>query len=65
MIKKSVEQLKLANESYLEHLKIAFVVGTKMIIGGSKALIHGIIPGFFVKSASDMIKKLYETLLKK
>ena len=65
MIKKSKNHLKLANESYLEHLKIAFGVGTKMITGGFKALIHGMIPGFFDKSASDIIKKLHEIVVKR
>ena len=59
MIKKSQEHLKRINESYAEHMSVAFKVGLKMITGGLMALIHGLIPAIFEKNASDEIKELY------
>ena len=59
MIKKSQEHLKSVNESYVEHMIVAFKVGSKMITGGLMALIHGLIPAVFERNASDGIKELY------
>ena len=59
MIKKSQEHLNSVNESYAEHMSVAFKVGSKMISGGFMALIHGLIPAIFERNASDGIKELY------
>ena len=59
MIKKSQEHLKRINESYSEHMSVAFKVGSKMITGGLMALIHGLIPAIFERNASNGIKELY------
>jgi len=59
MIKKSREHLKSVNESYVEHMSVAFKVGSKMITAGLMALIHGLIPAVFERNASDGIKELY------
>ena len=40
MIKKSQEHLNSVNESYAEHMSVAFKVGSKIITGGFMALIH-------------------------
>ena len=47
MIKKSKEHLNSVNESYAEHMSVAFKVGSKMIASGFMALIHGLIPAIF------------------
>ena len=65
MIKKSKDHLNSVNENYFEHMGIAFNVGVKMLLGGSMALIHGIIPGVFQTDASSKIKELYEFINKK
>ena len=65
MIKKSKDHLNSINENYFEHMSIAFNVGLKMLLGGSMALIHGIIPGVFQTDASKKIKELYEFINKK
>ena len=59
MIKDSKEHLISVNETYIQHLKAAFTIGTIMIIGGLQALLHGICPAKLQKSASDKIRKLY------
>ena len=51
--------LNSVNESYAEHMSVAFKVGSKMIIRGFMALIHGLIPAVFERNASDGIKELY------
>ena len=62
MIKKSKEHLDLVNETYIQHLKVAFNVSSLMIVGGFQAIIHAICPAVFETSASDKIKKLYEKI---
>ena len=60
MINDSEEHLNDANETYIQHFKIAIKIGFIMILGGFQAIFHAIIPGILKKSASDKIKKLYE-----
>ena len=65
MIKKSQEHLNSVNESYAEHMSVAFKVGLKMIIAGFMALIHGLIPAIFERNASNRIKELYNFINQK
>ena len=66
MIKKSQEHLNSVNESYAEHImSVAFKVGSKMIASGFMALIHGLIPAIFERSASNRIKELYNFINQK
>ena len=65
MIKKSQEHLNSVNESYAEHMSVAFKVGSKMIISGFMALIHGLIPAIFERNASNRIKELYNFINQK
>ena len=60
MINDSEEHLNDANETYIQHFKIAIKIGYIMILGGFQAILHAIIPGILKKSTSDKIKKLYE-----
>ena len=53
MIKKSQEHLNSINESYVEHMSVAFKVGSKMISSGFMALIHELIPVIFERNASN------------
>ena len=65
MIKKSQEHLNSVNESYAEHMSVAFKVGSKMITDGFMALIHGLIPAIFERNASNRIKELYNFINQK
>ena len=65
MIKKSQENLNSVNESYAEHMSVAFKVGSKMIIGGLMALIHGLIHAIFERNASNRIKEPYNFINQK
>ena len=56
MIKKSNQHLNSVNGTYSEHMILATKVSSTIIIGGLMALIHGLIPAFFEKSARDKIK---------
>ena len=65
MIKKSKEHLNMVNESYFQHMGVASSVGSKMVLGGILAMIHGFIPALFQTSASERIKELYNFISQK
>ena len=65
MIKKSKQHLKSVNENYLEHILVAFKAIYNMFCLSIFALIHGLIPVLFQKSASIKLKELYEVINKK
>ena len=52
MIKDSQEHLNEVNETYLQHLRIAFKIGFTMLVTGIFCLIHGLIPAFLKKLAA-------------
>ena len=60
MIKNSKQHLIEANETYFQHFRTAIKIGLILILGGFQALLHAIIPGILIKSASNKIKKLNE-----
>ena len=60
MIKDSKEHLNEVNETYLQHMRIAFKISFTMLVTGLFCLIHGLIPGLFKKTASNQIAKMYE-----
>ena len=45
-------------ETYLEHMGVASSFGFAMIWGGMKALVHAVVPGMCITSASDTVKRL-------
>ena len=47
-------------ESYGEHALFAFRFSLMLFAAAFAALIHAIIPGLFEKTASGIIRKLYE-----
>jgi len=60
MIKDSKEHLNEVNETYFQHMRIAFKIGFTMLVTGVFCLIHGLIPSFFKKTGSNQIAKMYE-----
>ncbi len=60
MIKDSQKHLNEVNETYFQHMRIAFKIGITMLVTGVFCLIHGLIPGLFKKNGSNQITKMYE-----
>ena len=60
MIKDSQEHLNEVNETYFQHMRIAFKIGFTMLVTGIFCLIHGLIPSLFKKTGSNQIAKMYE-----
>ena len=60
MIKNSKEHLKEVNETYFQHMTIAFKIGFTMLVTGIFCLMHALIPGLFKKTGSNQIAKIYD-----
>ena len=60
MIKDSKEHLNEVNETYFQHMRIAFKIGFIMLVTGFFCLTHGLIPSLFKKTGSNQIAKMYE-----
>ena len=51
------------NETYLEHLGMAFYFSCRLIGGGIACLVHGLLPFFFVNTGSKTISTLYDQMV--
>ena len=60
MIKDYQEHLNEVNETYFQHIRIAFKIGFTMLVTGVFCLIHGLISSLFKKTGSNQIAKMYE-----
>ena len=60
MIKDSQKHLNEVNETYFQHMRIAFKIGFTMLVTGVFCLIHGLIPSLFKKTGSNQIAKMYK-----
>jgi hypothetical protein len=45
-------------ESYGQHARTAFRFGVRMTLGGLACMVHAVIPGLFVKTASRTVVQL-------
>jgi hypothetical protein len=53
-----IDHPKSVDENYVAHFGVASRFGFAMIWGGIKALVHAVIPGLCITSASDTVKRL-------
>ena len=50
-------------ESYSEHLITASGFGTRMVLAGLACMVHALLPFLFVKTGSQQISALYDTMV--
>lgn len=53
------------DETYLEHMGVAFSFGSRMFVASLACFIHGLVPGFFTKTGSNAVRGLYERMVTK
>ncbi|MDH3695280.1 MAG: DUF6356 family protein [Gammaproteobacteria bacterium] len=58
MIQSSKSHLAQVNETYFEHQGVALRYGFNCLKATLMAFVHGLVPGVFQTSASDLVKKL-------
>lgn len=47
------------NETYLQHMGMAFSFGSRMVIAGLACLMHGLLPFLFLRTGSQTINQLH------
>jgi hypothetical protein len=50
-------------ETYFEHMAHASRFGLSMIAAGMACLVHAIIPGWFIATGSDTIRRLHDRMV--
>ena len=60
MIKDSQEHLNEVNETYFQHMRIAFKISFTMLVTGVFCLIHGLIPSLFKITGRNKIAKIHD-----
>lgn len=53
-----VDHPRTVGETYEEHWLVAMRFGVLMLLAGMAAVVHAFIPGLFVRTGSDLVKKL-------
>jgi hypothetical protein len=57
-----VDHPQSVHETYFEHMRFAGWFASRLLAAGTAALVHAIIPCFFEKTASNMIKDMHGRL---
>ena len=60
-----VDHPHTVDETYIEHFGVASSFGVAMIGGGLCALVHAVVPGWCITSASDTIQRLNTIMVDK
>lgn len=51
------------DESYFEHMGVAFSFGSRMFLASLACFIHALVPGLCVKTGSKAIRELHERMV--
>jgi hypothetical protein len=54
---------RAVGENYGEHFAAASGFGLSMILGGLACVVHGLIPGVFVTTGSDTVRRLHDHMV--
>ncbi len=63
MLRRFTEHPASLNETYLQHLAMAFGFGSRMLVGGLGCLVHGIFPWLCTTRGSDTIRTLHHRMV--
>jgi hypothetical protein len=53
-----IDHPRAIGETYSQHARTAFSFGWRMAVGGLACMVHAIVPGIFVKTASRTVVQL-------
>lgn len=63
MLRRFTEHPASVNETYFQHMGMAFGFGTKMLIGSLGCFVHGIFPWLCLTRGSDTIRTLHHRMV--
>ncbi len=58
-----VEHPATVDESYAEHMGMAFSFGVRMVVAGIACLLHGLVPALFKTTGSQAIRVLHDRMV--
>ena len=58
MLRRFIDHPSSVNETYLQHMAMAFGFGGRMVLGGLACLVHGLFPWLCMTRGSDTIRGL-------
>jgi hypothetical protein len=63
MLRRFTDHPSSVNETYFEHLAMAFGFGGRMLLGGLACLAHGLLPWLCTSRGSDTIRSLHHRMV--
>jgi hypothetical protein len=63
MLRRFTEHPSSVNETYFQHLAVAFGFGGRMLLGGLACLAHGLFPWLCLTRGSDTIRDLHHRMV--
>ncbi len=63
MLRRFTEHPAALNESYFEHMAMAFGFGGRMLLGGFACLVHGLFPWLCLTRGSDTVRTLHHRMV--
>jgi hypothetical protein len=63
MLRRFTDHPSSVNETYLQHMAMAFGFGGRMVLGGLACLVHGLFPFLCTTRGSDTIRGLHHRMV--
>lgn len=63
MFRRFTDHPASVNESYFEHMAMAFGFGGRMLLGGLACLVHGLFPWLCLTRGSDTVRTLHHRMV--
>ena len=63
MLHRFTDHPSSVNETYFQHMAMAFGFGSRMLLGGLACLVHGLFPWLCMTRGSDTIRSLHQRMV--
>ena len=63
MFRRFIDHPATVNETYLQHLAMAFGFGGRMLLGALACFVHGFFPWLCLSRASDTVRSLHRRMV--
>ena len=63
MLRRFIDHPSSVNETYFQHMGMAFGFGGRMLLGGVACLVHGLFPWLCTTRGSDTIRRLHHRMV--
>jgi hypothetical protein len=63
MLRRFTDHPATLNETYLQHMAMAFSFGARMLAGGLACFVHGLFPWLCLTRGSDTIRTLHHRMV--